>query len=89
MFIKTPKVIKIQYFQYLFTPEGNFDIDAGDGGGGAAGDHLGPPKSTQILTNSSCENCSNFWDIFRKAKNTPLYNIFLYTENDSESDTRI
>ena len=30
-------------------PEGNFDIDAGDGGGvWEGGDHLEPPKSPQI-----------------------------------------
>ena len=31
---------------YCFPPERNFDIDAGDGGGGE--DHRGPPKSPQI-----------------------------------------
>ena len=30
----------------FFPPEGNFDIDAGDGGGG--GDHLGPLESPKI-----------------------------------------
>ena len=29
------------FFVYLFPPEGNFDIDARDEGGGG---HLGPPK---------------------------------------------
>ena len=49
-------------------PEGNFDIDAGDGD---RGDHLGPPKSQNIsknLTNISYEiiHTSGHLHIYRK-----------------------
>ena len=54
-------------FFSIFPPEGNFDIDARDGG-----DHLGPPKFPTKSKNYSYENCSHFWDIFRKMFKHPF-----------------
>ena len=49
----------------------------GLGGGGTSWD----PKHLQNA------NCTHFWDNFPKRKH--LWNMFIYTENDAESDTRI
>ena len=82
--LKTPKEIKKYLFCNTVPPGGNFDIDAGDGGGGKTF------RTPNILQNpkSSYENCSHFWDIFRKCRKISL-NIFPYTEKYNESDKRI
>ena len=70
----------------MFPPEGNFDIDAGDGGGwvGGWGDHLGPPKSQTnhtkhfvrklfTLLGHVSEHCKQtFFDIFSYTQKTTL-----------------
>ena len=55
----------------MFPPEGNFDIDAGDGGGG--GDHLGPQKSKKSQKQNRTKTV-HFCRIFQKY----LQNIFIY-----------
>ena len=49
---KSQKHIKKQCSPYLFPPEGNFDIDAGDGGGGGPFRTNNPnkPQNTQKIT---------------------------------------
>ena len=64
--------------------EGNFDIDAGDGGG----DHLGPPKSQKITRQKICTKIVHTSGTLKNVK-TYLQHMFIYTENDTESDTRI
>ena len=62
------------FFSYLFPPEGNFDIDAGDGGGGGGGgDHSGPNDHNKSQKQKLYENCSHFWTFSNdlKQKNTP------------------
>ena len=49
MFTKIQKNIKTQLFIIFVPLEGNFGIDAGDGGGGGWGDHSGPFKSPKHL----------------------------------------
>ena len=75
-------------FYICFPREGNFDIGAGDGGGGAFKTKT-TYKSQQIQQNSPYENCSRFWDIFQ----TMFKNIFIISsyiqKNDTESDKRI
>ena len=73
-------------FSIFVPPEGNFDIDAGDGGGG---DHLGPKipsNHKKPQTNLSYENCSHFCDcsIFYLKKS--LNHVPIYSQTCSESD---
>ena len=82
-------------FFYIFVlPKGNFDIDAGDGGGGVGGDHLGPKiinKTHKIRTKKvRTKIIHTSGTIFKKCIEI-FFKISSYkiTEKDNESDKRI
>ena len=62
----------------MFPPEGNLDIDAGDGGGGGAfRTPKNPPthlkKSQKIQKGNSCKTGSHFWTCFTKCYKISSY----------------
>ena len=63
---KNHKKKQIKILFSIFSPEGNFDIDAGDGGGGPFRTPQISPNLQISQKNNSYENCSHFWDIFPK-----------------------
>ena len=70
----------------MCSPEGNFDIDAGDGVG------WGPFRTPQITTNHKQivrTKIVHTSGTFSKNVQKHLYNIFIYTEKDNEADKRI
>ena len=88
---KSQTLIKKTCFFNICSPEGNFDIDAGDGvGGGLVGGWGGGPFRTpkihkhlnKLKKHSSYKNCSHFWDIFpnnlNKSQNISLKYVPIY-----------
>ena len=72
---------------HIFFTEGNFDIDAGDGGGG--GGPFRTVKSQTITKTYFVRELFTLLGHFSKHVNKYLQNIFIYTEHDNESDKRI
>ena len=70
----------------LAPPEGNFDIDAGDGGGLGGGDHLGPQKSQKILRTRMFHTSGT---LFQNIPKNHIFFNFIYTEKDTESEYHI
>ena len=82
IFQKNQKTYIKTFVSIFVPPEGNFDIDAGDGDGG--GDHLGSQNQTKSRNNISYKNCSHFWDIFQKMSkmwNHTLKNVHIYRKS--------
>ena len=74
--ISKKKTLKTHLFPYVFPPEGNFDIDAGDGGGG--GTIQDPRNPSKITKNSSCENCSHFCTFFKNCIKVSLEYLLIH-----------
>ena len=78
------KPFKTNYFPYLFPPEGNFDIDAGDGSG------RGPCRTQQSPTNTNnhkkkfVRKLSTLLDIFQKMSNS-FFKMSSYIQKITEN----
>ena len=68
----------------FFLPEGNFDFDAGDGGGWGVEGTIKDQKSTKKQNNPSYEYCSHFCDIFRKMFKT-IFKIWSYIQKTTQN----
>ena len=72
-------------FSIFFPPEGNFDVDAGDGGGGGVGDQIITTnyKQLQIIKNKYfVRNCitllGHFSNNFNKSQRQTLKYVSIY-----------
>ena len=80
------KTNKTLYFKYFVPREGNFDIDAGDGGPFRTNN---PQKSQKNTKRYFVRKLFTLLGQFSKNVQTYVLTIFIYTEDETESDKRI